>query len=156
MGEWSTDLKLFLVWAAFEIFHGFPLHVVGLLGVDLRLWSCVFVMLLTLGAKAAPQTRSARAMTNCSQSHDRLLSEAWQTPGKAMTDFSQTQRSFFLNLKNSKSRLKYANIFFDKNNNNLNWGRKLYAKVNFELVNPFKAEPLKSGLTIKLDSFIIP
>ena len=36
----------------------FTLYLVGSLGVALRLWSCVCVMLLTLGATALPQTHS--------------------------------------------------------------------------------------------------
>ena len=40
-----------------------------------------------------------KAKTDCSQSHDGLLLEPWRTLARAMTDFSQTQRSFFQNLK---------------------------------------------------------
>ena len=36
----------------------FSVHLVGSLGVALRLWRCVLVLLLTLGAKAFPQTHS--------------------------------------------------------------------------------------------------
>ena len=54
-GEWSTCWKLCLVWAHFEIFHYFSLHLMGSLGVALRLWSCVFVMLLTLGSQSPSQ-----------------------------------------------------------------------------------------------------
>ena len=38
---------------------GFALHLLGSNVVALRLWSCMFVMLLTLGAKALPHTHSA-------------------------------------------------------------------------------------------------
>ena len=40
-----------------EISYDASFHMVGLLGVALRLCNCVPVMLLTLGAKALPQTQ---------------------------------------------------------------------------------------------------
>ena len=60
-------------------------------------WTSIDWLRLLLASRIPP-----RAMIDCSQSHDRLLLEPWRTPGKAMTNFSQTQRSYFQNLKNSK------------------------------------------------------
>ena len=49
-----------LAWSQllFEIIYDFSLHLIGSLVVALRLGSCVFVMLLTLEAKALLHTHS--------------------------------------------------------------------------------------------------
>ena len=64
-GELRRGWYLCLVWAALEIFHDCSWHFVGLLGVVLRLWSCVLAMLLTPGAKAIPQTHSVMMKKCC-------------------------------------------------------------------------------------------
>ena len=75
-------------------------------------------------------------VTDSSQSNDRLLLEPWQTPGRAMTDFWQTQRSYFLNLRNSKTRLKLCQ--------NLFWRKQQFPKLRKKTVHKSKYLSIES------------
>ena len=57
-GQWMLGLYSWLVWADFQTFHNFSLHLVWSLVVGLRLRSCALVMLLPIGAKAPLKTHS--------------------------------------------------------------------------------------------------
>ena len=94
-------------------------------------------------------------VTDSSQSHDRLLTEPWQTPPRSMMDswFFHTPRGIiFWILKTPKQGWNYVKICFYKNNNTLNWGRKLYEIFFFSYWIPLttRRNPLLGRLSENL------
>ena len=86
---------------------------------------------------------SPRAMTDCSQSHEGLLPEPLWTPHRAMTYFSLTHRSFFQQLKNSKTRWKTSyGYFLDNYNHSFKKFSKKYTIFFVKHWIPLRGVPL--------------